>query len=148
MVAEAFIPNPLNKPEINHLDSNPLNNNVNNLEWVTRKENILHARKYGNMKVDYNKDNIIYDYLHTNMTINEIIIKHNINKSILYNIKDNNNIYSCQRKNKGRKYNIDKNILLEELKNKTSINILSKKYKCSRNYICVLKYKFKKEGLI
>ena len=45
LVAKAFIPNPFDKPCINHKDGNPLNNNVNNLEWVTYKENDLHARR-------------------------------------------------------------------------------------------------------
>lgn len=49
LVGMYFIKNHKNKPEINHIDSNPINNHVSNLEWVTRSENLLHGYKYGNI---------------------------------------------------------------------------------------------------
>jgi len=47
LVAVAFIKNPESKKEVNHIDGNKHNNEVNNLEWVTRKENSEHAIKTG-----------------------------------------------------------------------------------------------------
>lgn len=47
LVATTFIPNPHNKPQVNHIDRNVLNNSVDNLEWCTNEENMKHASATG-----------------------------------------------------------------------------------------------------
>ncbi len=84
LVAEAFIPNPDKKPEVNHKDCNPKNNNIDNLEWVTTSENQLYSSKLGRKsylqevngensklhkiveQIDLHNDNIINIYYGTN----------------------------------------------------------------------------------
>ena len=94
LVARAFIPNPHNKPEINHDDGNKINNCVSNLEWQTSRENSIHASQTGLLNITHNKPVIQYDLNH------KILNKFNSGKMAqdLTGV-NRNNISQCSRGN-------------------------------------------------
>lgn len=51
LVADAFLPNPEGKPFVNHIDNNPSNNALDNLEHCSHQENMAHARRQGRLKI-------------------------------------------------------------------------------------------------
>ena len=61
LLAESFIENPKNYPQINHIDGNKLNNRLENLEWCTNKKNIQHSIALGLKKMSRGKLHHIYE---------------------------------------------------------------------------------------
>lgn len=51
LVASHFLPNPMNKGQVNHIDSDPKNNQVTNLEWATPSENMRHVVRSGRSNI-------------------------------------------------------------------------------------------------
>lgn len=96
LIAIAFIPNPENKPEVNHIDGNKLNNSLCNLEWVTRSENTLHAYKnnlipqgenHYNSKLTKSQVIDIFKRTHKGEKCHDIAKEFNLNKETVTNIK-------------------------------------------------------------
>ena len=73
LVATTFIPNPYNKPEVNHIDGNKSNNCVFNLEWVTCSENQKHAYKIGLHKPVINEK-----HGRCKLTNNDVLVIHGL----------------------------------------------------------------------
>lgn len=112
LVASAFIPNPEDKPEVNHIDGNKLNNDKSNLEWSTRSENMIHSYDTGLHRRGSDKTNSRYN----NEQINTVCKLLEENKATLHQISSITSvsidmISSIRKKKKWRhiseKYNID-----------------------------------------
>jgi hypothetical protein len=106
LIAIAFIPNPENKKDINHKDSDRLNNNIDNLEWCTPKENTAHmidngrmnwsnaarGEKHGISKLTEDQVREIKTHLRDgNISQRQLARKYNIHNTAIYFIKSGRN---------------------------------------------------------
>lgn len=96
LVAQTFIPNPENKPQVNHIDGNKSNNKVSNLEWCTCSENLYHSYRTLHRKSAVAKRIMQYDLNHTFIKLWESSLQ--IEKEL--HINHSNIIQCCNNKRK------------------------------------------------
>ncbi|GJN60441.1 HNH endonuclease signature motif containing protein [Elizabethkingia anophelis] len=99
LVANAFIPNPENKPQVNHKNGNKADNSIENLEWVTSSENIIHAFGTGLKKAVKGSEHYISKLTEDNVInirerakskyrglVKELAIEYNVDQSLISRI--------------------------------------------------------------
>ena len=143
LVAYAFIPLVEGKEIINHKDGNPLNNIVNNLEWCTQKENVIHALKTGLKKtIKLTKEELEELYINEKLSLKEIADKKDTTKTTVKRFLKKYNLEIRSMSEADTKYFITKEFLEKELKTKKQIQI-AKEIGCEQSLISFYKNKFK-----
>ena len=135
LVAIAFIPNPDNKPEVNHIDGNKINNNIDNLEWVTSSENTIHAYETGSSPNKKELDEIRIIELYNKGTSKEEISRmFDVSNVVIARILKENDIKLRTKSEAFDKHHLDELDLKELLKTRTQKQ-LAEELGCSQSLI-------------
>lgn len=132
LVAEAFIPNPNNLPEVNHIDGDKRNNDITNLEWVTPEQNSHHAC-FSNLRYSILTEDDVIEICELlssgNVRISDIARKFNVSNSHISKILNRRIWKGVSSKYDFSKYTSDKRCYGEKNGN-SKLTILDVKYIC------------------
>ena len=141
LIAKAFIPNPNEYDVINHIDSNPANNDISNLEWCTQRQNIWHSLRFGNR--ERRDPRVIERLAKQGMTANEMVKASGYSRKAVDKYCKMTGVEPSRR----RKYDIDIEELKRDFDNGMRNKDIAKKYKCTTCLIATRRHQYKK-GLI
>ena len=145
VIANAFIPNPNKYPVINHIDGNPLNNTIENLEWCTQRANCQHAYDTGLHKKKLNELSIIDAYCNDDrLSASRVASAYNTTTSSVCKILKKHDVAIISNPSR---YGIDIETIKREFDEGYTNAELANKYGCGRNLIARRRYQYKK-GLI
>lgn len=146
LVAIAFILNTNDKPNINHIDGNPLNNNATNLEWCTQRENIIHAYSIGLRKTfNISKKELEKLYIYQRKSMREIADMKGTTVTV---IQRRINQYSIEPRSLSEakiEHHITKEMIVDGLKNKTQKQLASE-IGCDQSLISHYLKRIKEKG--
>lgn len=143
LVAKAFIPNPENKPQINHKDLDKQNNRVENLEWATNNENRQHAVVNGRVwrcQGEVNplaklSNKVVLLIAASKKPGTELAKRYNISPTTICDIKNGKTWTHITGAKRVMKTDIPDETVLSIFKDKSSSYNAAKKYGVSASYV-------------
>ena len=149
LVGIEFIPNPENKPNINHIDFNPINNEVENLEWCTQKENMNYSNTIFRKRniLSYEDELIIIQEYKRGNPASKLAKQFGCSDIVIYNALERNGIKRRSGSEVRNKYNIDLDLFKKMVDEGYSNKKMVERFNCSSDIIATRKYQYKK-GII